>query len=245
MISNKRLQSFAAISLAIVVFLSSAAMSPAPAQLTTSLMDRPYRPAIVIDKTVRDTNVTLEIWGVGQDTVNVLMGPAGTKGINGIKVATFKFGNARMGKVTVNIPNQLKGASRIDVRVQAASDKRVGISYWFYNMTSGPGGYSEHPTIVVSGYVYNKSVTITGFNLAPGTRYGVFLGWIRNGHKLYSAGLLTSSVGGAFTATFNLPSQVKGQKMVYVVLQDPNYVCNNYDLESGGCLVYTTYFNKK
>ena len=191
------------------------------------------KPFIQIDNTVRDTSVSITLMGfVANDSVDILLGPSGSKGVNGYKVATVTVGNPPNTSVKVNIPVQLRGATRLDVRAQTNS-KRVA-SYWFYNMTSAPT-YSELASSSVSGYVYNKTVSINLANAPAAITYKVIL-VAMNGRKYKSvnAGTLATGVGGALTATFNLPAALSGKRIIYVLLQDP----------ASGSFAYTSYTNK-
>lgn len=231
-----KIQKIFVLLVAFVLALGSAVAAPTPVQAA----ERSGQPAINILKTVRDASVTVEIWGFAADTVDVFMGTAGSGAVKGIKVATLKFGKLNVVKETLSIPAQLKGSGQIDIRVQGS--RRRSVSDWFYNMTSGPGGYSEVPSLSVKGYVYKKTVTVTAINLAPGAKYGVLMGTIRDGRKFYTVGSFTSNVGGTLSQTFTLPSQLQNTKQIYVILQNVARPCNELSLTSS-CLVYTMFYH--
>jgi LysM repeat protein len=58
-------------------------------------------------------------------TFDVLMGKAGSKGINGIKVGTLRDEDGGSVRATFDIPSQLQGRSKIDIRLE---NKALGIS---------------------------------------------------------------------------------------------------------------------
>ena len=58
-------------------------------------------------------------------TFDVLMGKSGSKGINGIKVGTLRNSDGGSVKATFNIPSELDGRSKIDLRLE---NKLLGIS---------------------------------------------------------------------------------------------------------------------
>ena len=57
-------------------------------------------------------------------TFDVLMGKSGTKGVNGVKVGTLRDDEGGSVRATFNIPSQLQGRSRIDLRIE---NKALGI----------------------------------------------------------------------------------------------------------------------
>lgn len=198
-------------------------------------------PDIRIDATVRDQSVKMTVrMGVKNAKVDILMGPAGSKGIQGVNVGTANTGKTGGFQATVNIPASLKGADRLDVRVQVKSSKDAlafrGISTGFYNMTSGPKGYSSLPSVVITRVVRNERVDVTVHNLPPNKSFNVFLGAYL-GHRNYPSikvGSLSSSVGGTVTASFNIPAALYKAKEIVLVLQNA----------SGGCSVYKKFLNQ-
>jgi len=70
-------------------------------------------PTISIVSVVPDKSVTIQTYNFpASDSFDVLMGPIGTKGINGIKVATTASGNGGSFQATYSIPAGLKGFTR-------------------------------------------------------------------------------------------------------------------------------------
>ncbi|MEW5869446.1 MAG: LysM domain-containing protein [Chloroflexota bacterium] len=198
-------------------------------------------PDIRIDATVRDQSVRMTVrTGVKNARVDILMGPAGSKGIRGVNVGAANTGKTGGFQTTVNIPASLKGANHLDVRVQLKSSKDPipfrGISTGFYNMTSGPKGYSDVPSIVITRVVRNTRVDVTIHNLPPNKNFNVLMGaYLGNRHyPSFKVGSLSSSVGGTVTASFNIPSGLYRAKEIVLALQNI----------SGGCSVYKKFLNQ-
>jgi hypothetical protein len=60
-------------------------------------------------------------------TFDVLMGKSGSKGVNGIKVGTLADEDGGSLRATFDIPSQLQGRSKLDIRLE---NKALGISYY-------------------------------------------------------------------------------------------------------------------
>ena len=93
-------------------------------------------PVFYISAVVRNQNVTITTKNFPPGLqFNVLMGPMGTKGINGIKVGTLNSGGGGTMTATYPIPNALQGSYKISIRTQ-----NYGTGYyaynWFYNNTA-------------------------------------------------------------------------------------------------------------
>ena len=88
-------------------------------------------PTFTIAAVVRDQSVTIKAVNFPlNQTFDVLMGPIGTKGINGTK-ATLQNSGAGAFTATYNIPANLKGSALIAIRLQSSSGF---FSYnWFFN----------------------------------------------------------------------------------------------------------------
>ena len=89
-------------------------------------------PAFTIIDVVIDTSVTIQTSNFPADeTFTVLMGPIGTLGIDGIKVATTETGTGGTIEATYDIPEELKGSEMIAIRLESESGY---YSYnWFFN----------------------------------------------------------------------------------------------------------------
>ena len=196
---------------------------------------KPGGPVIWIKSTVRDTSVTLRIVGFPKkEKLEVYMGTQGTQGRNGIKVATPTVDNSGAVEITVDIPAQLRGQAKLSLRAQTNKARQYA-SDGFNNITSVSGGYSDMPVASVTGWVYNKSVNINLANAPAGATYKVVL--VASARRV-SWHLVNSTIntgaGGSISATINLPASLKGNKQVWILLQDANT----------GSFAYVTYTNK-
>lgn len=196
---------------------------------------KPGQPLVLITNTVRDASVTLKIMGFPKkEKLEVYMGPAGSMGRNGIKVANPTADNNGAVEVTVEIPAQLRGQARLSVRAQTTKANQYAF-HGFNNITSVPGGYSEMPAARVTGWVYNKSVDISLVNAPAGVTYKVMLvSSARRGTLHMVTSTITTGAGGSISATIKLPKSLKGNQQAYILLQDAN----------SGSFAYATYTNK-
>lgn len=95
----------------------------------------PGVPTFGILKVVRDTTVTIQTNEFPADTKYVLkMGPAYSYALGGTVIGTFDSGKGGTANVTFNIPAELKGSDRIDIRTEF-SDGRYANNY-FFNVTA-------------------------------------------------------------------------------------------------------------
>jgi LysM repeat protein len=102
---------------------------PAPVPLPTTPV-----PTITITSVVRDTSVTIQTANFpANQSFEVLMGPIGTKGVNGTAAGTFNSGAGGSRSATFQIPAKFKGAELIAIRLE----NNVYYSFnWFYNGTT-------------------------------------------------------------------------------------------------------------
>ncbi len=151
----------------------------------------------------------------------VLMGKIGTRGVGGILVTTINSGAGGSFEKTFDIPEELHGDYQIAIRLQTADN--VFYSYdWFNNSpnaapspstgttpTTGLPGYTGIPTISITAVVEGSKVTILTNNFPPGFDWTVMMG------KMWTQGVggidvatFTSTEGGAFSKTFNIPQSL-------------------------------------
>lgn len=76
----------------------------------------------------------------------VMMGPMGTRGVNGIVVGTLNSGVGGTLRVSFNIPPQLATAYQIAIRAQTSHAAPYFAYNWFYNNTTGPVATAPAPT---------------------------------------------------------------------------------------------------
>ncbi len=93
-------------------------------------------PTFSIRSVVRNKTVTIRTSNLpANDTFKVLMGPMGTRGLNGYNVTTINTGSGGAQTLTFNIPSQLKGSFQISIRLQSTSGSGYFAYNWFYNTT--------------------------------------------------------------------------------------------------------------
>jgi len=93
-------------------------------------------PTFKITGVVRNKSVTINTHNLPpKDKFKVLMGPMGTRGVNGYHVDTIKTGNGGNKSYTFSIPHQLKGSYKISIRLQSVTSRYYAYN-WFYNNTT-------------------------------------------------------------------------------------------------------------
>ena len=70
------------------------------------------------------------------DKFKVLLGPMGTRGINGIKVDVIETGTGGQQTLKFNIPAELKGSYKIAIRLQSVTGSGYYAYNWFFNNTT-------------------------------------------------------------------------------------------------------------
>jgi hypothetical protein len=89
-----------------------------------------------------DTSVTVLTYNFpASHGFDVLMGYMGTRGVNGIRVATLNSGAGGSFIATFNIPPELRGQYQIAIRLQSNQGKAYHAYNWFYNQ---PGGIHHY-----------------------------------------------------------------------------------------------------
>jgi hypothetical protein len=183
-------------------------------------------PTFSITSVVTDQTVTIQTanFPASQNFV-VTMGPMGTKGVGGVVVATTNSGAGGSFSATYNIPAQFKGASQVAIRLQTTHANPYFAYNWFWNNTTNTGtggipGYTGIPTFDVASVQMDKSVTIKTANFPPNQVFTVTMGPMGSkGVNGVVVGTLNSGVGGALTATFNIPAQYVGAYQVAIRAQ--------------------------
>lgn len=210
-----------------ILFLISPLLFPtaavaAPAALTI--------PTFSITSVVADSSVTIYTYNFpANDSFDVLMNYMGTRGVNGIKVASVNSGAGGSFSGTYTIPDALKGQYQIAIRLQSTSGSGYYAYNWFYNNPSGtntggntgsPSGYTGIPTFSIASVVADSSVTITTKNFPANDTFDVLMNYMGtrgvNGIKVAS---VDSGAGGSFTATYTIPDALKGQYQIAIRLQ--------------------------
>ena len=144
------------------------------------------------------------------------MGEMGTRGVNGIKVATISSGAGGSFTDTFNIPDALKGRYQISIRLQSVTGSGYFAYNWFYNNYSGnippgpgmplPPGYVGYPTFSITSVDPGVSVKIKTYNLPKNDSFDVLMGYMGtqaiNGIKVDT---VSSGSGGTKEFTFAIP----------------------------------------
>ena len=93
-------------------------------------------PTFTILSVVRDVSATVQTHNLPpNDEFVVTMGPMGTKGIGGIKVATISSGSGGSKQYAFDIPSALHGSYKISIRMQSPTSGYFAYN-WFYNNTA-------------------------------------------------------------------------------------------------------------
>jgi LysM repeat protein len=201
-------------------------------------------PTFSISSVVVDTTVTVQTYNLPpNDNFDVTMGPMGTKGVGGIKVATVNSGTGGAKQYTFNIPAGMKGAYQIAVRMQSPTSGFFAYN-WFYNNTAGTGGqppspvpppgYVGFPTFSILSVVRDTSVTVQSYNLPPNDSFIVTMGPMgTKGIGGIQVATVNSGTGGSKQFTFNIPAGLKGSYQISIRMQSP----------SSGFFAYNWFYN--
>jgi hypothetical protein len=195
----------------------------------------------------RDDNVTFKTHNFpGGQTFTVRMGRYGTLGIGGIVVGTFDSGDGGSFEKSFDIPDELKGQTRIAIR--ADSPQGFFAFNWFWNntvtvekksttseeKTEEKKTSSDHesdtetetsevvvfhgiPTFSISAVTRDDEVSIVTNNFPAGQTFTVRMGAYGT---LAMGGIevdtTDSGDGGSFTATYSIPDALKGSQRVAI-----------------------------
>jgi len=209
-------------------------------------------PTFTILSVVTDQTVTIKSYNFpANDTFDVLMGPMGTRAINGIWVTSQPSGNGGTFTATYDIPEALKGSYQIAIRLQSSTGSGYFAYNWFYNnSTAGlppspglPGsGYTGYPTFSILSVIRNQSVTVQAYNLPPNDSFVVTMGPM--GTRGINGIVVTttdSGAGGAQQFTYTIPAALYNSYQISIRLQSPtsgyyayNWFYNNTTGGAGG-----------
>jgi hypothetical protein len=198
-------------------------------------------PTFSITGVARDQSVTIKTNNLPpNDTFDVLMGPVGTQGIKGTKVASLDSGSGGVQTHTYTIPASLKGLEKIAIRLQSSTGSGYFAYNWFYNNSSGslpatpgptatpgpsptpqPGTvYDGYPTFSISSVTRDQTVTIKADNLPPGQTFDVLMGPMgKKGIQGTKVALFASGAGGSQSVTFDIPASLKGSYQIAIRLE--------------------------
>jgi hypothetical protein len=200
-----------ALSMMAILFLSSAF----PVQASA--------PSFYISNIESDESVSIETLNFPANTTfNVYMGPGGTQGLNGVLVAVTHSGDGGTFGVTYSIPDALKGAFSIDIRLD--SDSGYHMYKNFINRIDGSTSknLAGHNLILyVVSVVKDTSVTLRSEYFPKGQDFLIRMG--RYGtHGLGGDEINTVNTGdsGIFGVTLSIPSDLQGKSPLDVRFDD-------------------------
>ncbi|MBN2044023.1 MAG: hypothetical protein JW757_03305 [Anaerolineales bacterium] len=188
-----------------------------------------------VDVTVQGKNFTTK------DTYNVYIGKMGTKGVGGVKVATFETNDSGTFTKTFNVPDSLKAEARLAIRFQSPVTGYYAYD-WFINQTAAssstpispspttpstsigypPNGKGTIPGVVFLQITKDQKVEVKGTNFTTNDTYKVYMG--KFGTKGVGGVLVasqTTSASGTFTATYNIPDSLKGESLIAIRFESP------------------------
>jgi hypothetical protein len=207
-----------AISLVILLSFTTPALS--------SYIGYPY---FYLSTVVEDQTVTIQAHNFpANDTFRVTMGYYGSYGIGGVVVGFTDTGAGGSFTASYNIPSTLSGQYRIAIRLQSPTSGYYAYN-WFYNNTTGDTAtptpqpttptYAGFPYFFIDSVIRDQSVAIHAYNFPAGDSFTVTMGpYGSYGIGGITVGTQTTGAGGAFTATFDVPSQLDGSYRVAIRL---------------------------
>lgn len=183
-------------------------------------------PTFTVEDVVVDTSVTITTadFPPGQEFV-VRMGPNGTLGIDGTVVGRVNSGPGGSFTATYPIPEALRGAERIAMRLESAQGY---FAYnWFWNNLETPT--PNVPSFTIASVVVNQNVTIHAFNFPAGRSFLVTMGHMgTDAIDGIPVGTLDSGPGGELMATFAIPQPLVGLERIAIRAQSGPYFAYNW-----------------
>lgn len=210
-----------------------------------SLVQASTYPTFSISEVKTDESVTILTNNMpANKNFNVLMGEIGTKGIDGIVVATLNSDKGGSFLATFPIPEQLKGRAQIAIRLEGTDNPYYAYN-WFWN-DAKDGTWPEDyppaqpptcacniPTFSIKSVVKGEDVTITTYNFPKNVEFTVLMGkmWTRGINGIEVA-TLNSGEGGSFEATFDIPTELVNEERIAIRLEG-----------TGGYYAYNWFWN--
>lgn len=185
-------------------------------------------PTISIDSVNINQTVTIRTHNFPADrTFLVTMGHMGTLGINGTPVGTLYSGAGGEMTATFPIPVLLKGLERIAIRTQ--SDPFYSYN-WFNNQIEP----LPTPTFAICGVLRDDVVVIRTDPTFPANRtFAVMMNYMGTlGVDGYVVGSFNSGPTGVVTATYQIPSGMRGLDQIHIRAEEvggPFYSYNYFD----------------
>jgi hypothetical protein len=174
-------------------------------------------PTFAITTVVKDTTVSVKTSNFPSGKVfTVRIGAYGTKGIGGIIVGTLDSDGGGVLTAEFTIPEGLKGADRLAIRMDA--DGGFYAYNWFWNdPEAAPKPYTGIPTFSIVGVIKDSKVAIKTNNYPADREFTVRMGLI--GTRAIGGivvGTFNSGAGGVMTVTFDIPQELKGQAQIAI-----------------------------
>ncbi len=194
-------------------------------------------PTFSIISIVSDSTVTIQTYNFPANVLfTVRMGEYGTLGIGGVVVAQTNSGAGGSFQETYTIPDSLKGKDRIALRMDGAGGYYA--YNWFQNIgaspaTPVPGGYAGIPTFSIKAVDPGKTVTILTKNFPANKLFTVRMGaYGTKGVGGTVVATTNSGAGGAFEATYDIPSGLASAQRIAIRMDAP-----------GGFFAYNWFWN--
>lgn len=186
-----------------------------------------YIPTFTITSVIPNQSVTITTTNFqANDVYDVFMGPYGSQGINGYKVATINTGAGGVLTFTFPIPAQLQGQAQIAIRLQSPVTGYYSYN-WFSNNPNGPPYPFPNPPGMIPSFsivsvATDQNVTIFTYNFPPNDTFDVLMGPYGNqAVNGLPVARINSNGGGSFSLTFNIPPPLMGMYRIAIRLQSP------------------------
>jgi hypothetical protein len=224
-----------------VICVATGTATTTPSPTTTPRTPAAAVPSFEITEVVADKSITIKTANFPAGyTFNVLWGPVGNQGKDGIKSGTLASGRGGELTATLDIPAQVQGMTRLAVRLESTSGGYFSYN-WFNNASRSSGATptttpvaSKVGTFSIQSVVKDASVTIKTANFPAGKTYTVLMGAMgTRGVNGVSAGTVESGNGGELTFTIKIPAQVQGMSRIAIRLEST----------SGGYFSYNWFHN--
>jgi hypothetical protein len=223
-----------------VICVATGTPTTTPKPTTTPGTPSAAVPSFDITGIVADKTITIKTANFPAGyTFNVLWGPVGNQGKDGIRVGTLASGKGGELTTSFDIPAQVQGMSRIAVRLESTTGGFFSYN-WFNNVTGGSSGATPTQpapkvgTFDIVSVAADKSVTIKTANFPAGKTYHVLMGAMgTRGVNGIKAGTVESGSGGEQTYSVNIPAQVQGMSRIAIRLEST----------SGGYFSYNWFYN--
>jgi hypothetical protein len=191
-------------------------------------------PGISIVSVVPGAVVTVETHNFPADLdFDVTIGPYGSYGIDGTKVATTNSKNGETFTVTYDIPEEFKNSARLAIRLYNPTKGYYAYN-WFENMIPAPvptavsnansdiPGYEGFPSFTITQVEADKSVSVDALNFPSKTSVDVTMNVAGTfGIGGYEVKSQATNEKGTFTATYIIPEELAGVYLISIRIEDP------------------------